>query len=129
MGSEQSFFEKKDQKAFARADADLSGLIRDSTDQSFLLLFLEKEDLALLPMAQPPGRLVSGADNGPMHLLTRKAPQLYFALPSAAGVVSFHAENRSRSGVDGSPAQSKPGGEAGGFGGAASLPPTFLRSN
>jgi hypothetical protein len=25
VGSKQSFFEKKDQKAFARADADLSG--------------------------------------------------------------------------------------------------------
>jgi hypothetical protein len=52
-----SFFEEKDQQAFASADAAPSGQVRDSTFKSFLLLFLEKEDLALLSIDQPRRRL------------------------------------------------------------------------
>jgi hypothetical protein len=40
------FFEKKKQKAFVCAVADLAGKVRVSTDKSFLVLFLEKGLLA-----------------------------------------------------------------------------------
>jgi hypothetical protein len=39
------FFEKKNQKTFARAVAALSCMVRDSADKSFLLLFSKKEGL------------------------------------------------------------------------------------
>jgi hypothetical protein len=40
------FFEKKKQKAFVCAVADLAGKVRVSTNKSFLVLFLEKGLLA-----------------------------------------------------------------------------------
>jgi hypothetical protein len=40
------FFEKKKQKAFVWAVADLAGKVRVSTNKSFLVLFLEKGLLA-----------------------------------------------------------------------------------
>jgi hypothetical protein len=40
------FFEKKKQKAFVCAVADLAGKVRVSTRKSFLVLFLEKGRLA-----------------------------------------------------------------------------------
>jgi hypothetical protein len=40
------FFEKKKQKAFVWAVADLAGKVRVSTRKSFLVLFLEKGLLA-----------------------------------------------------------------------------------
>jgi hypothetical protein len=40
------FFEKKKQKAFVCAVADLAGKVRVSTRKSFLVLFLEKGLLA-----------------------------------------------------------------------------------
>jgi len=49
------FFEKKKQKAFVCAVADLAGKIRVSTNKSFLVLFLEK---GLLATSHGQGRLV-----------------------------------------------------------------------
>jgi hypothetical protein len=44
--SRPSYFEKKKQKAFICAVADLSGVVRVSADKSFLLLFFPRIQLA-----------------------------------------------------------------------------------
>jgi hypothetical protein len=61
------FFEKKKQKAFVCAVADLAGKVRVSTRKSFLVLFLEK---GLLATSHGQGRLV----------LCPQLTDLYFAL-------------------------------------------------
>jgi hypothetical protein len=58
------FFEKKKQKAFVCAVADLAGKVRVSTRKSFLVLFLEKGLLACYePWSRPAG--ITSAGDGP----------------------------------------------------------------
>jgi hypothetical protein len=49
------FFEKKKQKAFVCAVADLAGKVRVSTNKSFLVLFCKKELLAFSGARQKRG--------------------------------------------------------------------------
>jgi hypothetical protein len=60
MGSTQSCFENQDQKAFIGADADSSGKVCVSADQSFLVLFLEKGLLAFYESRSRPIGIIPG---------------------------------------------------------------------
>jgi hypothetical protein len=61
------FFEKKKQKAFVRAVADLAGKVRVSTNKSFLVLFLEKGLLACFGLPHRP--VGSGTSHSHRNLL------------------------------------------------------------
>jgi hypothetical protein len=58
------FFEKKKQKAFVCAVADLAGKVRVSTNKSFLVLFLEKGLLACYESWSRPAGIRQAALHG-----------------------------------------------------------------
>jgi hypothetical protein len=59
LGKEEFFFEKKNQKTFMSAVADLTGKVRDSAVKSFLLLFFKKEESSPYPFQGPKIRAAS----------------------------------------------------------------------